>query len=77
MADAQKHGAEMFVLRHVILYKKPNIYQDRLGTNVGKVEKKRPFLQGFGSTPSYYQLMNSLDSLAEFTRAERLAIGNR
>jgi hypothetical protein len=30
---------------------------------------------GFGSTPSYYQLMNSLDSLAAFTRAERLAIG--
>ena len=40
MADAQKHGAEMFVLRHFILHKKPNIYQDRLGTNVGKVEKE-------------------------------------
>ena len=46
------------------------------GQTLGKL-KKRPFLQGFGSTPSYYQLMNSLDSLAEFTRAERLAIGNR
>ena len=64
------------LLRHFILHKKPNIYQARLGTYIGKAEKET-FLQGFGSTPSYYQLMNSLDSLAEFTRAERLAIGNR
>ena len=31
---------------------------------------------GFGATPSYYSLMNSLDSMAALTRSDRLAIGN-
>ena len=40
-AEGAAGGAETSILRH--LYLKSNLCQDRLGTNIGKVQKKRRF----------------------------------
>jgi len=36
-------GAETSRLFAILMYKKPNIYQDRLGTNMVKVETEKTF----------------------------------